>query len=99
MSSSKRSAPADETRPAAVAVELYGLPLEEFTAERDRRAKALRAEGERDAAAVVAALRKPTLAAWTVNQLVRSRRDDLDALLEAGNDLLEAQHRADGAEE
>jgi len=83
----------------AEAAELYGLPLEEFTAERDRRVKALRAEGEREAAAAVAALRKPTLAAWAVNQLARSRCADVDALLEAGSELLEAQRGGEGAEE
>ncbi len=62
---------------------LYGLPLTEFTKERDALARRLRAEGERDDAASVAELRKPVLAAWVVNRLVRERRADVEALVEA----------------
>ena len=46
------------------AEELYGLPPGEFTSARDKRAKELRGDGERDAANAVKALRKPTVAAW-----------------------------------
>ena len=38
---------------------LYGLPLEDFIAERDAFAKALRAQGRRAEADEVKALRKP----------------------------------------
>ena len=48
---------------------LYGLPLAEFTKERDALARRLRADNRRDDAATVAELRKPVLAAWVVNQL------------------------------
>ena len=44
--------------------ELYGLPLEDFVAQRDALAKRLRADGDRDAAAAVKKLPKPTRAAW-----------------------------------
>ena len=54
--------------------ELYGLPLERFVPERGALAKALRAEGRREEAAEVASLRKPSVAAWAVNQLVRTQR-------------------------
>jgi hypothetical protein len=43
--------------------ELYGLPPGEFTSARDARVKELRADGDRDAATAVKALRKPTVAA------------------------------------
>jgi hypothetical protein len=62
---------------------LYGLPLAEFTKERDALARRLRAKGERDDAAAVTALRKPVLAAWVVNRLVRERRADVEGLVEA----------------
>jgi hypothetical protein len=62
---------------------LWGLPLEEFTAARDALAKRLRADGQRDEAAEVAALRKPTVAAWVVNRLARDRRDDMRELVTA----------------
>jgi hypothetical protein len=62
---------------------LYGLPLSDFTAERDALSRRLRSEGGRDDAAAVVALRKPVLAAWVVNRLVRDRRADVEALVEA----------------
>jgi hypothetical protein len=71
--------------------ELYGLPPGEFTRARDARAKELRAGGEREAANAVMALRRPTVAAWALNQLSRRRRDDLDELLSAGERLRAAQ--------
>jgi hypothetical protein len=71
--------------------ELYGLPLDRFIAERGRLAKALRAEGRREDAAGVAALRKPSVAAWAVNQLSRTQRAAVDELLAAGDGLREAQ--------
>jgi hypothetical protein len=58
----------------AEAERLYGLPLDEFTAARDARARELRRDGEREKAAEVAALRKPVLAAWLVNMLARDER-------------------------
>ena len=44
---------------------LFGLPLAEFTGERDALVRKLRDDGRRDEAAEVAALRKPVLAAWS----------------------------------
>src|SRR3954447_22161502 len=73
---------------------LYGLPLEEFTAERDAAAKALRKAGDRDAAAVLAKLPKPTPGAWAANQVARSEPDVLDEFLSAGAALREAQEAA-----
>jgi hypothetical protein len=73
--------------------ELYGVPREQFIAERAAWAKALRAEGLRDDAARVAALRKPSVAAWTVNRLVRTEPDRFAALLKAGDALRTAQDR------
>jgi len=72
----------DPIDPAAQ--ELYGAPLSRFTAERKRLADALRAEGDRSLAARVAALARPTLPAWVVNQLWRRARGDMDELIAAG---------------
>ena len=72
---------------------LYGLPLDEFTGARNELAKRLAKDGDTDAAAEMGALKKPTLAAWTVNQLARQRRADVDQLLAAGRALRKA-HRA-----
>ena len=73
--------------------ELYGLALEQFIPERGALAKALRAEKRRDEAAAVAALRKPSVAAWAVNQLVRSQGARVQELYAAGDELREAQAR------
>ena len=66
---------------------LYGLPLDEFTRARNDLARRLRTERQSDDAAEVAALRKPSAAAWVVNQLVRERPDEVRALLAAANEI------------
>ncbi len=71
--------------------DLYGVPLDRFIPERATLVRGLRSAGERDQAAAVAALRKPSVAAWAVNQLIRTRRAEVDALLRAGDALREAQ--------
>ena len=70
--------------------DLYGLPLERFVPERTALARELRSAGRREEAGEVAALRKPSVAAWAVNQLVRTQRRALDELLEAGDALRDA---------
>ena len=62
---------------------LYGLPLAEFTKERDALARRLRADNRRDDAATVGELLKPVLVAWVVNQLAREQRTDIKALVDA----------------
>jgi hypothetical protein len=74
--------------------ELYGLPLDEFIPRRDELAKVLRATGQRDEAAWVKALRKPSAAAWLVNQLVRTQKRDARRVLERGDALRVTQERA-----
>ena len=71
--------------------ELYGLALDRFVPERGALAKALRAEGRREDAARVAALRRPSVAAWAVNQLVRTQRAAVQELFDAGDELRDAQ--------
>jgi hypothetical protein len=77
-----------------VAGRLYGLPLEDFTRERDATARELRKAKERDAAAEVAKLPKPSQGSWAANALARERRDLVDALLAAGDELRAAQEGA-----
>jgi hypothetical protein len=77
------------------AVELYGLPLDRFTRERDALARRLRGEGEREEAAEVAALRKPVLAAWVVNQLARRRKAEMRELLQAAKAVKAGRKDAD----
>jgi len=71
--------------------DLYGLALDRFIPERTELARMLRADKRRDEAAAVAALRKPSVAAWAVNQLVRSQGGAVHELYEAGDRLREAQ--------
>jgi len=78
--------------PADAAADLlYGLPLEEFTPARNAAAKELRDRGLRADADTVKALAKPTVAAWSVNQLTRRRHADLDEFLEAAAAARDAQ--------
>ncbi len=71
--------------------ELYRLPLDRFVPERTALSRELRKAGEREQATEVAGLRKPSVAAWAVNQLVRTQRKAIDELLEAGDGLRSAQ--------
>ena len=69
---------------------LYAAPLSEFVALRDEIVKELKAAGRKDDAATVKALRKPSAAAWTVNQLSFTAAEELEALAEATKSLVEA---------
>jgi hypothetical protein len=71
--------------------ELYGLPLERFVPERTALSKLLRSQGQRDDAAAVAKLAKPSVAAWAVNQLVRTQHRAVAELFDAGDALQRAQ--------
>ena len=66
---------------------IFGLPLGEFVAARNKLARRLRKEGLTEDAERVAALRKPSVAVWAVNQLARRHRRDVDLLLDAGHRL------------
>lgn len=63
-----------------VADELYAVPREEFTALRKQRAAEARASGERELAGEIGGLRKPTTAAWLVNQLSRQHAEEVAGL-------------------
>ncbi|GAA4626467.1 hypothetical protein [Cellulomonas oligotrophica] len=76
--------------------DLYGGPLGDFVARRDAAARAARTAGDRDLAARVAALRKPTVAAWAVNLLVRDDPSLADQVRAVGEGLREAERTLDG---
>lgn len=81
---------------------LFSLPLGEFIAARDELAKRLRKE-DREAAAWVKGLRKPSVAAWATNQLVRAQPKKTKRLFKAAEALQGAQEEVargsgDGAE-
>lgn len=69
---------------------LYGVPQNEFVKRRDELARSLRRDGEGEAADAVKSLRKPTVAAWAVNQLARREKMRLRGLFTAGERLREA---------
>ena len=71
-----------------IADELYALPPAEFTAARDAKAKELKGT---DLAGAVKALKKPGIAAWVVNLLVRRESGQVDQLLSVGAALRDAQ--------
>lgn len=78
-----------------IADELYALPLAEFTPARDARAKELKGT---ELAAPVKALKKPSLAAWVVNLLVRRDPEQAAQVLELGAALREAASGMQGDE-
>lgn len=70
---------------------LYAVEPKEFIAARDALAKELRAQGDGEAAAAVKALRRPTVAAWALNQLARDDAARVRSLLDAAAQLRSAQ--------
>ena len=78
---------------------LFGLPLDEFTKARNDIARQLERDGDAEGAAAVQALPKPTVPAWTVNQLARHDAAAVRELLDAGEALLKAQERLLSGEE
>ncbi len=78
--------------------ELYGRSPDEFTAARNAAAKQARSQGDRELAARITALRKPTLAAWVVNQMARRCRGDIESLLDLGRTLRESSTALSGDE-
>ncbi|MGB7362380.1 MAG: hypothetical protein WA931_05015, partial [Rhodococcus sp. (in: high G+C Gram-positive bacteria)] len=77
--------------------ELYGLDTADFVARRTELQKQARAEGEKDTAKRIAALRKPTTVGWVINVLVRDAADEVTDLLDLGEALREAQQHLSGA--
>jgi hypothetical protein len=73
------------------AADLYGLPLEEFTAARNELVRELKRAGKKEAADEVGVLRKPTRSTWAVNQVARRRPQETRALVKAGDELRKAQ--------
>jgi hypothetical protein len=79
----------------AIAEELYGLPLADFTPARDARAKELKGT---PLAAPVKAMKKPSTAAWVVDLLVRYETEQVEQVLAVGNALRDAQQGMDAAQ-
>lgn len=67
--------------------ELYQTPLGSFVGERKRLAGELKAAGDREGAAKLAKLPRPTISSWVVNQLYWHARDAFDALMRTADKL------------
>jgi hypothetical protein len=72
---------------------LYGLPESEFTAARNELARELKKGGDADGAERVRALKKPSRAAAAINRAARGGRRDVKRLLDAADNLAEAQEQ------
>lgn len=81
--------PVDELR------QLLAEPLDRFVAVRNARVKALRAEGHREAAALLASVRKPSRLTARVAVLARADPDAAAGAVQAAEDL-EAAQEGDG---
>ncbi|MFF8905600.1 hypothetical protein [Streptomyces olivaceoviridis] len=82
----------------AVADELYGLRPEEFVAARDRRVRDARKAGDQALAKEIGALRRPSLAAWVSNLLVRRQPEEVQPLLGLGEELRRAHRELNGTQ-
>ncbi len=87
------TAPEDQALPDD-AVALFREVPERFITARDELVARLRDEGRSTEAASVKALRKPTVVAWALDQLVVRDGEGLHALLDAGAEVRAAQQAA-----
>ena len=85
-----------DDRVAAAVAELYGVDPEAFTERRKALVVAAREAGDKRSAAAIAALRKPTRAAWVVNRLARSDPDAPARLTAMAAELRDAERAKDG---
>ena len=74
--------------------ELYGVDPADFVAARNELVRRLKGAGDRELACEVGKLRRPTPAAWAVNQLVRRDRHGVEELVRRGEELRTAQAQA-----
>ncbi len=79
----------------AVLDDLYTTPPSDFVARRETLALAARTAGRADDARRIRAARRPTLAAWAANLLLRSQPEESRKFLELGRALREAYHALD----
>jgi hypothetical protein len=80
-----------------IADELYAAPPASFTADRDAAARAATAD-DKELGRRVKALRKPSVAAWAMNLLVRREADQIDQVLDVGASLRAAAANMDAEE-
>ncbi|WP_309113546.1 hypothetical protein [Saccharothrix sp.] len=86
----------DATPIDRIADELYALPPAGFVAARDAAARRALDRGDKALAKQVAALRKPTLSAWALNQLARQHAAEYAQAVALGEQLRAAQEGLKG---
>lgn len=86
--------PSDAGPGAETPDDLYRVDPDSFVAARDALARRLRGEGRREEAAAVGKRRRPTPAAWALNQVARDEPHRIDDLLTAGRGLRAATEEA-----
>lgn len=77
---------------------LYGGLPGDFTPERTAAEKAARADGDKELAAALKTLKKPSVGAWAVNVLVRREAEQIDQVLSLAESLRAAAEALDGEE-
>jgi hypothetical protein len=77
--------------------QLYGLHPDRFLSARRELAAQAKADKDIGLAKAIESVRKPTAAAWAINQLVRQRPADVEQLVQLAAKLHEAQEKMDGA--
>jgi hypothetical protein len=84
-------------RVQAAADQLYAADPAGFTDRRGDLVAAARAAGDKAAARAIGAMRRPTRAAWVVNQLARADPAAVDRLARLGDELRAAERALDGS--
>jgi len=79
-----------------VAAELYAVDPAGFVAARNAVVQRARDAGDRELAAAIGRLRRPSASAWAVNLLVRAAAEEVAELLVLGEELRSAQQRLHG---
>jgi hypothetical protein len=82
----------------SVADELYAASPDDFVERRTQRVAEARGAKDRALVKAIGQLRRPTRSAWLVNLLARAEPAEVEALLDLGSELAEAQRRAAGAD-
>ena len=86
--------PVDEL--TAVADALYAGSADDFTEARNQAAKQAQDSGDKELAARIKKLKKPSVAAWAVNLLVRRESEQIDSVLGLAEQLRAAAEALDG---
>lgn len=80
----------------SIADQLYALPPADFMAARTEFARQAQEAGDKQTAARIGKLRKPSQAAWVLNLFARKRPEELRQLANLGSALRDAHGRVDG---